>query len=281
MAPFEHGLTVRHRRLGTELRKLRERAGMTPEAAARSLGWSRPKLVKFETAARRPTLAEVSEMLDLYGGDDAIKLALMQLTRDVHKRGWWSAYDDVLSGSFAELEDLASEIHSFQAQLVPGLLQTEDYALALIRAGRQTREDLVDQRLRARMTRKTLLLRQHPPTLTIVLDEAVLRRPVGGTEVMHRQFESLLETRRRSNVSVQVLPASVGLHPAIGEGSFVIFGFPEPGTPDVVYLETVAGGLYVEDIQQVARCSVKFRHIAEMALTVEESAAFVAGLIKE
>lgn len=275
----DHSPTVRHRRLGAELRRLREHAGMNPETAAAALGWSRPKLVKFETAARRPSAAEVAEMLDLYGGDDAIKLAVMQLTRDIHKRGWWSAYDDVLSGSYAELEDLATGIRSWQTQVIPGLLQTEDYALALIRSGDPRDEDEVNQRLRARMTRRTLLARQNAPTFTALLDEGLLRRPIGGPTVMRRQLEALLEVGSRPNVAVRVLPTSVGLHAAIGEGSFIVFDFHDD--PSVVYLETVAGGIYVEDAQQVTRCTVAIDRIEDAALDEEESAAFIAALSKE
>jgi Domain of unknown function (DUF5753) len=220
-------------------------------------------------------------MLDLYGGDDARRLALLQLTRDVHKRGWWAAYDDVLSGAFAELEDMAGEIRSWDTQLIPGLLQTEEYALALIRAGRQTSEEVIDERLRARMHRKTLLQRQHPPHLSVLLDEAVLRRPVGGAEMMRRQLNALVELGLKPNISIRVLPKTVGLHPALGEGSFMIFAFPPPEDPHVVYLETVAGGIYVEDVEQVTRCNAILDDITDMALTEEKSSALITAIGQE
>src|SRR3954453_1869500 len=125
--------TARPRRLAAELRRLRENAELSPERASAALGWSRPKLVKFETARTAPSPGDVAAMLELYGAPETYKIALVQLSRDVRKRGWWTAYDDVLPSSYAELENDAVEIRSWQVQEIPSLLQTDDYALALIR----------------------------------------------------------------------------------------------------------------------------------------------------
>lgn len=277
----DYSPTVRHRRLANELRKRREHVGITAEDAASALGWSRTKLTRFETARTRPTPANVTEMLDLYGGvDEGLKLALTQLARDVRKRGWWSAYGDVLTGSFAELEDDASHIRSWQTQVIPGLLQTEDYARTLI-AEDTPDETQVDRRLQARLHRRTLLLRQSAPELHVLIDEAVLRRPVGGTEVMKGQLEALLAARDRPNISIRVVPTSIGQYPALGDGSFVIFTFPRSADQDVTYLESVAGGIYIEDIEQVHRCSVTYQRIADVALHEEDSAALIAAIAKE
>lgn len=251
------------------------------ESAAAALGWSRPKLVRFETAKTRPTPADVEAMLDLYGGEEAIKLALVQLARDIRKRGWWSAFNDVLTGSFAELEDDASEIRTWQVQFVPGLLQTYDYALALIRVSSpDDPEEVHLRRLQARMARRTVLERQNGLTFTVVLDEAVLRRPVGSSDVMRRQLEALIEANKRPNVDIRVLPATVGEHAGM-DGPYVILSFAGDLEPDVVYVEGMGGEIYIEDIEHVSRCTVRFARILQDALSEEDSTALINTIAKE
>jgi transcriptional regulator with XRE-family HTH domain len=280
MPPPENSPTVRHRRLAAELRRRREAARLSPEQVAAALGWSRPKLVRFETAKTRPQPADVAEMLGLYGGDEALKLALMQLARDVRTRGWWSAYDDVLAGSFAELENDASLIRSWQVEVIHGLLQTPDYARTLIR-GDATDDAEIDRRLQAREHRKAVLARENAPTLDFIVDEAVLRRPIGGAKVMRGQLAALLEAGERPNVSIRVLPISVGRYPSIGNGSFTVFAFPRPIELDVVFLESTLGGVYGEDAEQVHRCNVIFDRISEHALSEDQSAARIRDIIEE
>lgn len=273
--------TARQRRLASELRRLRENAGLTPEQAAEALGWSRPKLVKIETAKRPPRVVDVGLILDTYGGtDEAVRLALMQLARDVRRRGWWAAYGDVLAGSYAELEDAASTIRTWQVQAVPGLLQTEDYARAIIRGGHPNDVE-ADRRIQARMTRRALLARQNAPRLEVVLAEDVLRRPIGGAQVMRGQLEALRAAAGRPHISLRIVPLARGYYPTIGQGSMVIFGFPSPVDLSVAYLETLAGSVYVEDIAQVKRCNVTFDRIADAALSEEDSAALLAAIIEE
>lgn len=278
--PQENSPTVRHRRLGALLRRLREEARINPAAAAASLGWSKSKLTRFETAETRPQPADVAAMLGVYGGDEGLKLALIQLARDVRTRGWWSTYNDVLSGAFAELENDAAEIKSWQVQVIHGLLQTPDYARALIR-GYSKDDAEVNRRLQAREHRKAILAREDAPNLTLVLDEAVLRRPVGGCEVMSGQLRALLEAGERPNISVRVVPAEVGWYPSLGEGSFTLFTFPRPIDLDVAYLESIAGSVYVEDGTEVRRCSLVFDRISEMALSETESAALIRAITEE
>ncbi|MFI0410093.1 helix-turn-helix domain-containing protein [Actinomadura sp. 3N508] len=279
--PNAQSPTVRHRRLARQLREIRVQAGLSMERAAAALGWSRPKLVRFETARTRPKPADVEAMLDLYGGDEAVKLALMQLARDIRKRGWWSAFTDVLAGSFAELEDDASQIRSWQVQCVPGLLQTNDYALALLRIrSPEDSEEVMLRRLQARMARRTILERQDAPSFTVVLDEAILRRMVGSPEVMARQLEELVNAARKPNISVRVLPVAEGEHAGM-DGTFVILSFPGELDQDVVYLEDMGGGIYIEDVGQVARCNVRFDRICDQALSQEDSATLIATVAKE
>ncbi|MGH3391676.1 MAG: helix-turn-helix domain-containing protein [Actinomadura sp.] len=273
--------TVRHRRLAAELRRLRENADLTPERASAALGWSRPKLVKFETARTAPSPGDVAAMLELYGAPETYKIALMQLSRDVRKRGWWAAYDDVLPPSYAELEDDAVEIRSWQVQVVPGLLQTDDYALALILLSNpDDSEESHLRRLQARMARRTVLTRQSAPTLRAVIDESALLRPIGGREVMRRQLIALLEAAERPHVHLQVVPTVQADFPGV-EGSFVVLSFGGPIVLDVAYLKSVAGDIYVEDVEQVRRCGAKFDRISEAALPEVESAALIEALIRE
>jgi transcriptional regulator with XRE-family HTH domain len=273
--------TVRHRRLAAELRRLRERAELTPERAAAALGWSRPKLVKFETARTAPGPADVASMVELYGAPEAYKITLIQLARDVRKRGWWSAFDDVLPPSFAELEDDAVEIRSWQVQEIPGLLHTDEYALALIRLNNPDESEESQLRmLNARIARRTLLTRQSAPTLHAVIDESALRRPIGGPDAMRRQLTALLEAAQRRHVHLQIAPTAKGDFPGL-EGSFVILSFASPIALDVAYIKNVAGGIYIEDVDQVRRCSAKFDRISAAALPELESISLIETLAKE
>ncbi|MFB4298482.1 helix-turn-helix domain-containing protein [Actinomadura sp. NTSP31] len=273
--------TVRHRRLARQLRQARENSGLSMERAAAALGWSRPKLVRFETAKTRPKPADVEAMLDLYGGSEAQKLTLMQLARDIRKRGWWSAFNDVLAGSFAELEDDATAIRSWQVQFVPGLLQTSDYALALIRIlSPDDLEDVLLRRLQARMARRAILERQDTPSYDVVLDEAVLRRPVGGAQVMARQLDALIEAANRPNVSVRIMPISVGEHAGM-DGPFVVLSFADGEDQDVAYLEGMGGEIYLEDVGQLNRCNVRFDRIRDQALSEDDSVTLIADIAKE
>ncbi|TDB95677.1 helix-turn-helix transcriptional regulator [Actinomadura sp. 7K534] len=279
--PNAQSPTVRHRRLARQLRQQREKSGLSMEQAAAALGWSRPKLLRFETAKTRPKPSDVEAMLDLYGGDEAAKLALMQLARDIRKRGWWSAFNDVLAGSFAELEDDATRIRNWQVQSVPGLLQTSDYALALIRIGSpDDSEDVVLRRLQARMARRAILERRNGPSYNVVLDEAVLRRPVGGAQIMARQLDALISAAQKPHVSIRVIPASAGEH-ACMDGAFVILSFPGDMDPDVVYLEGMGGEIYIEDVGQVNRSNVRFDRLCDQALSEEDSMALIAAIAKE
>lgn len=279
--PNAQSPTVRHRRLARQLRQQRENSGLSMERAAAALGWSRPKLIRFETAKTRPRPSDVEEMLDLYGGDEAVKLALMQLARDIRKRGWWSAFNDVLAGSFAELEDDAAQIRTWQVQFIPGLLQTSDYALALIRIlSPDDSEDVLLRRVQARMARRTILERQDAPSYVAILDEAVLRRAVGGAQVMARQLDALVNAAEKPNVSLRVMPISAGEHAGM-DGPFVVLNFAGELDQDVVYLEGMGGEIYVEDVGQVTRCNVRFDRICEQALSEIDSVTLIADIAKE
>ena len=273
------GPTVRARRLGRRLRDLREHAGLGPEDAATRLGWSRAKLVRFETATAVPRSADTAAMCDLYGARSDERALLVELAGDAGKRGWWTAYGDVLTGSYVADEATASQIRMWEPQLVPGLLQVEKYAWAVIEAGRPGDPEDVQRRVMARMARRTLLSKPGAPTLTAIMDEAALRRPVGGPDVMREQLEELL--RRRANVTVRVVPFTVGAFAGL-EGGFALLDFPgETAFPTEVYAESVAGDLYPESAEQIARINLAFEHIERVALAPGPSAELIRRCIKD
>ncbi|TQS30704.1 helix-turn-helix domain-containing protein [Microbispora sp. KK1-11] len=268
--------TVRHRRLGRELRRLREAAGLMPEAAAKQLGWSRPKVNRIENARTSPSVADVADACDLYGADSATKAGLIQLCRDASQRGWWTAYSDVFAGSYVVLEAEATAIRTWEPALIPGLLQTEEYARALIGPARPAPDDVeLKRRVDARMARKITLLASSAPSLHALMDEGALRRPVASPGVMRRQLDSLIDVADRPNVTIQVVPLTAGLHVGL-DGGFSVLSFDE-GDPDVGYTGCPGGDVYVEAADQVRGLTLTFEHLAEIALPPDESAALIAA----
>ncbi|PRX07463.1 UNVERIFIED_ORG: hypothetical protein CLV66_10140 [Actinomadura viridilutea] len=215
-------------------------------------------------------------MLTLYGITSPERDALLTLTREAERRGWWTNYADVFTGSYVALEDEASLIREWEPQIVPGLLQTQDYAREVIRAGRpHVDEHELRRRVMARMARQTLLRREpEPPHLHAVLDEAILRRPIGGWDLMKDQLRHLSKEARRPNVTLQVLPFAVGAHAGL-EGLFIVLSFPEESDPDVVYTEGIYGDVYLESPEEIKRCTLAFEELCEMALSPEESVALI------
>ncbi|MEV5573289.1 helix-turn-helix transcriptional regulator [Spirillospora sp. NPDC052269] len=273
--------TVRHRRLARELRKHRERAGLTTEAASDRLGWSRTKLVRFEAARTRPTPADVGAALDLYGADLPDRAALMDLARQARQRGWWTAYADVFQSSFVALEDEASSVRGWYPQVIPGLLQTDAYAHAVISSGGMDLDRAtLERRLQARLARRALLSRAGAASMHFVLDEAVIRRAPTSPGVMAEQLVSLEAVARRPNITVQVMPFSAGLHAGLDSG-FVVLGYSEPEDPDVAYVETVGGEIYVESSSHVDRIIMFFERIRAVAWSPDESVVFIAAVAKE
>lgn len=281
--PQPHSPTVRGRKLGAELERLREVAGLTLDEAADQLGagWNRFRVRRLEKAKVKPTEAAVTAMLDLYG-DGGQRAALIALVKDSHRRGWWNDYSDVFRGSYVAQEDDASSIREWSPQVVPGLLQTEEYAREVIRAGRPGDEAGVHRRVQARMTRKALLGRIDPaaPMLTAILDEAVLRRPIGGRDVMRTQLHALIDAARRPNVEIRVLPFAVGTHAGL-DGPFIVLGFPEDIAPDVAYVGTRIGDGWAEDATTVRAIKVDYETLQAAALPPEESLERIAAITKE
>ncbi|MFD0857055.1 helix-turn-helix domain-containing protein [Actinomadura adrarensis] len=281
MPAVEHGPTARHRRLAAELRRLREQAGLTPEVAAGVVGWSRTKLVRIETAKAMPSVADVERILEAYGGSSVARGALIELARDIRRRGWWASYDDVLAGSYAQLEDAADRIRMWQTEVPPGLVQDREYARTLIQGEFPNDPAEVDRRLQARMMRRARLARADAPEVDVIVAEEALRRPVGGPKVMAAQLSALLEEGQRSKISIRVVPIAMGYRPALGQGNMIIFEFRAALELDTAYVETPAGGMYIEDIAQVRACNVTLDRIGDAALSAEESALLIAAIREE
>ncbi|CNF39938.1 Helix-turn-helix [Mycobacterium tuberculosis] len=272
--------SVRARRLARSLREFREQAGLGVTAAAARLGWSQGKVSHIESARNKPNERDVELMLNLYGVSSPDREAILNLAREAEDRGWWTDYIDVLNGPYVALEDAAAEIGNWAPQVIPGLLQTQDYAREIIKAGELGEAGDIERRLQARMVRQTLLTREDsPPTLHVVLDEAVLGRPIGGSAMMREQLHRLASEAERPNVTIQVLPQSSGTHCGL-EGSLIVLRFAEPADPDVAYAEGFFGVVYMESPQQVAHCRLAFERICEAALDPDDSLSLIDAAAK-
>jgi transcriptional regulator with XRE-family HTH domain len=267
--------TVRRRRLASELRRLREAAELTIDEVGEKLECSASKISRIETGHVGVTPRDVRDMLEVYGIEDDEREALVQLSREARKKGWWHAYNEVFTGSFVGLESDASSLHTHQALLVPGLLQTDAYMRAVIRAIRpDSSEAEVERKVTARVTRQKLLTDPHPPEYWAVLDEAVLHRVVGGREIMRAQLERLVELAHLPNVTLQVVPFESGAHPGM-ECPFLILGYPEQADPDVVYVENTTSGVYLEQPSDVHRYTLMFDHLRAAALKPDDTVVMV------
>ncbi|SNY04004.1 Helix-turn-helix domain-containing protein [Paractinoplanes atraurantiacus] len=254
------GPTVLRILLGTQLRKLREAKGITREDAGWEIRASGSKISRMELGRVSFKERDVNDLLTLYGVNDAAEReSLLVLARQANNPGWWQQFSDVMPGwfqSYLGLEAAATLIRTYEIQFVPGLLQTADYARAVIMLGHAgvTPEE-IDRRVDLRRQRQAILDRPtDAPQLWAVIDEAVLRRPIGGIDVMRAQIEFLIEAAKKPNVRLQIIPFHAGGHAAAG-GPFAILRFPEPELPDVVYVEQLTSAIYLdkrEDVDQYA-----------------------------
>jgi transcriptional regulator with XRE-family HTH domain len=275
--------TVRGRRLRYELRRLREQAGLNRDEVARRLDWSGSKISRIETGQSRAQTGDVRDLLDIYEVTGSEADALVQLAREARRRGWWTAYNDVFTGTYVGLEAEASAMRTYEPQIIPGLLETEEYTRALIRSALVRADaDEIERRTKARMARQQILTRADAPEIWAILDEPAIRRPVGGPAVMRSQLEHLIEITADpgSTITLQILPLSVGSHPGLS-GPFVILSFPSAEDPSVVYLETATDGLYLEETAEIDRYNLMFDHLRASALSSDESARFIARAAKE
>ncbi len=272
--------TVRRRRLGIELRRLRDDAGLTIEQVAGALECSDSKISRIETGQVGATPRDVRDMLQLYGVAGQRRDALLQSAREARQRDWWQAYSDTLIVPLVGMEAAASSIRVYETLLVPGLFQTRQYAGTVIRTVRpDLRPEEVERWVEFRMARQSLLARDRPPALSAVLDEALLRRPVGGPAAMDEQLHHLARVAALPTVTLQVLPFAAGHHAGMS-GAFTIFSFPEPDDPDVVYLEHTKSDLYLESEEEVRRYASAFDQLRAMALPPDDSVALVVALAR-
>lgn len=276
MADTPSGSTVPRRQLGRYLRELRNAAGLTAKVAAQQLERSEPTIWRIETGQTSLRSIDVQLMCSLYGASPEMTEALTALARETKARGWWQAYGDAVPEWFdlyVGLEAAATRLSWFEQELVPGLFQTEDYARTLIRADHPEEDNTeIDRRVHLRMTRQAIVGRMiDPPVLEVALNESVIRRTVGGDEVMAGQLNRLAEAPGLPNVSLRVVPFTAGFHPGILSGSFEILRFPLNGNgadsePPTVYADLYTGALYLDKPHEIQRYTEAFTGIWENAL---------------
>jgi len=279
------GPTVRRRRLGMELRRLRESNGYKLEEVAAQLGVAPSTLSRIETGKAPTKSAYLSQMLEMYGVlDPAQRQVLIDMAREGHRKGWWSAYDDILPSGFdiyVGLEAETASIRGYEISVVHGLLQTPDYARAVLRETFPRHgHDQVDRLVDLRIERQRRLDDDPPLELWAILDEAVIRRTVGGGSVMRAQLEHLLEMADRQGLTIQVLPFSSGAH-AGHAGPFSVLEFPNRTDSEVVYVESVAGIIYLEKDREVRTRVEAFDRLRAAALAPGVSADLIAGVAQE
>jgi len=284
--PARSSPTVKRRRLAAELRRLRETADLTIDDVAERLEWSTAKISRIENARVSVLPRDVKFLLFTYGmsEQDAAWDLLLSLARESRHKGWWQQYGEAIPDWFQVFVGLEAEVASirgYDAEFVPGILQTEDYARAVHRAQLINASDAdIDRLVRVRMERQELLKSDDAPELWLVLNEAVIRRQVGGKAVMRTQLERLVEASRLPNVTLQVVPFNAGAHPAM-DGSFNILGFPEPSDPNIVYIEYHTGALYIEREQEVERYQAAFDHLRATAHGMDASRTMMERAAEE
>jgi transcriptional regulator with XRE-family HTH domain len=250
------GPTVRRMLVGAQLRRLRTDMGLSREEAAEAIRASEWKIHRLENGQVGFKERDIIDLLRLYGVTDPDEVAaFVTLAREANTPGWWQHYGDLLPQwfrTYVDLESAATLIRTYEGQFIPGLLQTDDYMRAIIHGAHLESSEEVGRRVRLRMARQTLLTREHPPRLWAVVDEAALRRPVGGREVMRGQLERLIDATKLPNVTLQILPFAGGAHPAM-VGAFSILRFADRELPDVVYLEHLTNAVYLDKRDEVER----------------------------
>jgi transcriptional regulator with XRE-family HTH domain len=276
--------TVRRKRLGIELRRLREQASLTCEDVGQRLDCSGTRISRIETGRISVKPGDVREMLEIYGVSSAEADSLAQLARDARRKGWWHTYGKMLPTWFEAyigLEAEAVRLRDFQSMVVPGLLQTEDYARGVLRTAPSagSAED-IDRQVALRVQRQSVLAQASPPDLWVVLSESVLRVQVGGAAVMRAQLRHLIDVAGRSTVTLQVLPFTTAAH-VQPISPFTILEFPDAADPTVVYLEHLTGSIFLESQEEVRRYTVIFDHLRAEALGTAQSIELIGRLAAE
>ncbi|MEW2524220.1 helix-turn-helix transcriptional regulator [Streptomyces sp. NPDC047071] len=273
--------------LGKRLEDLRTRAGLTYEQAGEAIGVSHSTIRRLEAAkVARLRLSDVEKLLRTYGVADQREIdTFLQSVREANQRGWWHSYRDVMPDWFAaylSLEQAAHHIRAYESQFVHGLLQTEDYARALLSAGNpHAAAEVTERQVALRMERQELLTRAAPPHLWVVMDETVLRWPVGGSAVMRAQIDHLIAVTAQPHVTLQVMPFKNGPHPAMRAGAFHIFRFKAPELPDIVYVNGLVGAVYLDKGDDVVVYREALDRLGAQAAPARKTEALLGAIRKE
>ncbi|MGW6919249.1 helix-turn-helix domain-containing protein [Kitasatospora sp. NPDC054939] len=282
--PVNRNPTVRQRRLARTLKELRVAAGLTIAQSARQLACAESKISRIEAAQSGVRLVDLRLLLDLYGvTNPATRAQLEDLSREGRLRGWWDRYSDTLSPLYADyiaLETDASDAYGVETVLVPGLLQTEDYTRAVVRAQiEDATAEQVELLTKVRLERRAVLRRGAPLRLWVVLSESVLKHRIGGRAVMREQLDHLVAMAEEPNINIQVLPEASDAHAALF-GPLVILSFPESTETDVVYVDSLLSTLYIEEPNEVFKYSELFRRALAESLPRTESIALIERIAK-
>jgi transcriptional regulator with XRE-family HTH domain len=273
------GPTVRQRELGQRLRALRHELGLTVEDVAGQLLCSATKISRIETGTRRASLRDVRDLCRIYGvTDEGAAADLMDLARRAREPGWWTQYDDLRLSPYIGLEQEATAITSFSMYWVHALLQSEDYARAIIKGiAPKIDPKIFEQRVEARLRRQQLLQQENPPRVRALLDEAVLHRQVGGPAVMRSQLDKIIDLARGEKVTVQVIPFDVGAH-ASAESNFTYLEFGDSSLPGMVFVEGLVSNLYQERLNELERYREALENLRDSALSPRNSVNLIAEI---
>jgi transcriptional regulator with XRE-family HTH domain len=284
VATRRHTPTVRLRRLAAELRRLRASAELSRETVSEQTGINGATLYRIETARTRPQMRTLTALIKLYGVEPAQRDYLTALCRDAATQGWLRPHHSDLPEEYTayiSFEDEASSVSNYESLFIPGLLQTEDYAASVIQGVLPTATPTeVEDRVTARIERQQVLTRSEPLKLWAIVDEAALRRMVGGEAVMKRQLTALNEAMTTPNVTLQVIRFGVGAHPGM-PGSFVLMKFVDPMDTDLIYIDSMAGDLFLESDADVRRYTAIFDVLRAVALSPGDSATLIAQLRRD
>jgi len=270
--------TVRQRELGKRLRELRNTHGLTVEEVAEKLLCSATKISRLETGARRPSLRDVRDLCSLYGVEESVSTDLMTLARDAREQGWWTEYDDLKLDPLVGLEQNATSITCYSMYWVPALLQTPEYAAAIIKAIAPKMDAQVQQqRVEARLRRQQLLEDTSRPRYRVLLDEGVLWRPVGGPALMASQLARILGAVQQDKVTIQVIPFDAGAH-AAADSYFILldFDFDDSNLSPVVFLESLTGIHLLEQKKDIARYREAVEYLRDSALSPRDSLLLIS-----
>ncbi len=276
--------TVRLRRLAAELRSLRASSGLTRDEVVERTGINVATMYRIEHARVRPQTRTLRTLLDLYGVEREQQAELVELLRDARERGWLHAYESELPEQYMNFIGFEGEARSswnYESLFVPGLLQTEDYARAVITGVLPfASRDEVERRVEVRMERQEVLRNDNPLELWGIVDEAALRRQVGGQDVMRAQLRHLVDASELANITFQVIPFDAGAHAGM-PGSFVFLQFADPAIPDVVYVDSMAGELFLEAESDIRRYRLVFEHLRAVAASPDASRSLLVSLASE